>query len=290
MIAGWDQDGDHQYPPFDRDDQAELSGRRQGAGPPARQQKRRFRDRPPGLSGYGTETESRDSGLVQFGPSQGEVERIHFHDLHLIGLNQERVTSSEVSTFDLFPGKALLRHLWVENVWAPQERRLVRPRRRRRYRSRQRALPFREDQPRRPRLRFLELRKRRRDDRLPPLGQTVRHRDPRLLLRRRRQRLGAQTQGGPQGAAFAVIAQCSQGWTIRGNEIQDYKVFVKLQGWIEKYCDNANAQAGRGRAHRPQLFPQRLPALGGRRRRDLPESKAAKTPARRWAACGSPAT
>lgn len=242
MIVGWDRDGDHAYPPFDPDDRAELQGAGRSRALQLDSKNDDFEIAHLTFAGYGTGTESRDSGFVQFGPSQGEVERIHFHDLHLIDLNKERVTSSEVSTFDLFPGKALLRHLWVENVWAPRNGGWfargagndsgpdMGPYRFEKISHSARGCDFAKCENGAAMTAFHLWGKLSGIEILDSyFDADVKGWEPK-------------PKGGPQGASFAVVAQCSRDWAIRNNEIKDYKVFVKLQGFIEKYCDDGNAR------------------------------------------------
>jgi len=242
MLVGWDKDGDHQYPPFDQDDVAELVGVGKARALQLDSKNDDFEIAHLTFSGYGTGTESRDSGLVQFGPSQGEVERIHFHDLHLIDLNRGRVTSSEVSTFDLFPGKAMLHYLWVENVWAPRNGGWfargsgadtgadMGPYRFEKITHSARGCDYSTCENGAAITTFHLWGKLSGVEILDSyFDADVKGWEPK-------------PQGGPQGAAFAVVAQCSRDWTIRHNEVQDYKVFVKLQGYSEKYCDDANAR------------------------------------------------
>lgn len=242
MIAGWDKDGDHQYPPFDKDDLAVLDGAGRARALQLDSRNDDFEVAHLTFTGYGTGTESRDSGFVQFGPSQGELERVFFHDLHLIDLNKERVTSSEVSTFDLFPGKALLRHLWVENVWAPRNGGWfargsgadsgpdMGPYRFEKISHSARGCDFAQCENGAAMTAFHLWGKLSGIEILDSyFDADVKGWEPK-------------PKGGPQGASFAVVAQCSRDWTIRNNEIKDYKVFVKLQGYMEKYCDGGNAR------------------------------------------------
>ncbi|MEO1366069.1 MAG: hypothetical protein AAFX50_02745, partial [Acidobacteriota bacterium] len=49
-------------------------------------------------------------------------------------------------------------------------------------------------------------------------------------------------KGGPAGARFALVAQCSQDWTIRHNRIVDFKNALRIQGWADRYCDDESAR------------------------------------------------
>ncbi len=44
------------------------------------------------------------------------------------------------------------------------------------------------------------------------------------------------------GSTAIVAAQCSRNWTIRNNEIDDFKVGLNVQGYAEGYCDGATAR------------------------------------------------
>jgi hypothetical protein len=242
MIVGWDRDGDGAYPPFDTDDRAEIVGH-------GKERAFLLDSRNDGMEiahlvvrGFGMGTSAKDSGFVQFGPSAGELEHLHFHDLHLIDINRGRAASSETSTFDLFAGKALLRYLEVDNVWAPRNGGFF---------VRGAAADHGPDAG--PyRFSHLSYTAEGCDFAECQQGATVTgfhlwgyvtgieildsHFDANVRA------WEPKPKGGPTGAGLAIVAQCSQDWLIRNNLVVDFKVFVKAQGWADGYCDQSAAR------------------------------------------------
>ncbi|MCG8458123.1 MAG: hypothetical protein MI919_17740 [Holophagales bacterium] len=250
MLVGWDHDGDGEYPPMDPDDQAVLDGWQAAPGeePPAdralaldarndRLELAHFTVR-----GHGTFSSAKSSGFLAFGPSQGELEHVFLHDLHLVDINRRRETASEVSTLNLFAGKTRLRWLWLHNIWAPRQGGwLVRgsgldqgPD----------AGPFRFQglSVTAEGCDFADCRERAAFTAFHLWGYLsgVEILDSHF-------RAGVDTwqpkpKGGPTGARFALVAQCSRDWLIRGNRIVDFKNALRVQGWAERYCDGSKAR------------------------------------------------
>lgn len=268
MLVGWDSDADGEYPPLDKDDVAvidawELEESPEGAAgetepaakpsasPPAN---RAFRldarnDRLEmahfTVRGHGTFSESKKSGFLELGPSQGSLEHVELHDLHLVDINRARVTSSEVSTVSLFTGKTRVSWLWMHDIWAPRNGGwFVRGPGSEVAVEGQDAGPF----------RFEHLA-------VTAQGCDFDHCQQgasftafhlwgylsgiEILSSDFDANVGAwqpKPKGGPTGARFALVAQCSRDWTIRHNRIRDFKNALRVQGWAERYCDNEKAR------------------------------------------------
>ena len=243
MLVGWDADGDHAYPPYDEDDIAVLSGdggatRTFHFGP----RNDRFELAHFAVEGYGIGSESKDSGFIEFGPDQGELEHVYLHDLHLIDINKARETASEVSTLDLFTGKTRLSHLWLDNIWAPRNGGWF-------------ARGAAADQgPDAGPYRFQNLTVTARgcdfdqcETRAAFVGFHLWGYVSGIEILDGHFDAGTddwqpKPKGGPAGARFALTAQCSQDWTIRHNRIVDFKNALRIQGWADRYCDNASAR------------------------------------------------
>ncbi len=95
MLVGWDADDDGAYPPFDADDTAVLDGTGDGV---AAGLARVFRLNPSvdhleiahlEIRNYGRYTPGADSGFVIHGPRGDGVDYVYYHDLELYGLNME---------------------------------------------------------------------------------------------------------------------------------------------------------------------------------------------------------
>ncbi|MEM9557617.1 MAG: hypothetical protein AAGC60_25390 [Acidobacteriota bacterium] len=254
LLVGWDGDGDGVYPPFDEDDVAVLDGH--GLSRALRLDARadRFELAHFTARGYGMTTDPRgegavrDVGFVEFGPSQGTLEHLHFHDLHLVDIARGRAIGSEISTFDLFAGKTRLRWLWVENVWAPRGGGFFA------RGSGADSVDGAAGGPDAGPLRFERITHTARGcdfarcengaavaafhlwGRLAGIEILDNHFDAGV------RDWEPKPKGGPSGARFALIAQCSNDWTLRGNLVVDYKNAFRVQGWAERYCDGSAAR------------------------------------------------
>ncbi len=96
MLVGWDADGDGAYPPFDVDDTAVLDGTGDGV---AGGLSRVFRLKPSAdyleiahleIRNYGRYTPGADSGFVIHGPRGDGLDYVYYHDLEISGLNMDR--------------------------------------------------------------------------------------------------------------------------------------------------------------------------------------------------------
>ncbi|MEM8994580.1 MAG: hypothetical protein AAGF23_07285, partial [Acidobacteriota bacterium] len=246
MVVGWDADGDGEYPPFDADDTSVLDG---GAGATRtflfgprndRFELAHFQVDAYGISGGAAE--SKDSGFIEFGPDQGELEHVYLHDLYLTDINKAKETSSEISTLDLFTGKTRLRHLWLDNIWAPRNGGWF-------------ARGAAADQgPDNGPYRFQNLTVTARgcdfdtcENRAAFVGFHLWGYVSGIEILDGHFDAGVddwqpKPKGGPAGARFALVAQCSQDWTIRHNRIADFKNALRIQGWADRYCDNESAR------------------------------------------------
>ncbi len=59
------------------------------------------------------------------------------------------------------------------------------------------------------------------------------------------------------GSTAFVPAQCSRGWTIRNNQIADFKIGLTVQGYAQGYCDGAAARPVDGVVFDQNLFVNR---------------------------------
>ncbi len=107
MLVGWDADNDGAYPPFDGDDTAVLDGTGDGA---AGGLARVFRLNAGvdyleighlEIRNYGRYTPGSPSGLVIHGPRGDGVDYVYYHDLELYGINMERAGGHDFA-IDLF--------------------------------------------------------------------------------------------------------------------------------------------------------------------------------------------
>lgn len=267
MLVGWDHDGDGQYPPFDREDVAVVVGTGKARALVLDSVNDGFEVAHLSFVGFGQDNGLKSTGFVKFGPSPGELEHVYFHDLHLVDINRGRETASETATFDLFLGKTRLRHLEVDNVWAPRNGGFFArgaaadqgpdsgPYRFQRIGYTGEACNFADCQTGATVIGFhlwgyvsgIEILD-------SYFDANVKNWEPK-------------PKGGPTGAGFVTTAQCSQDWLIRNNLAVDYKVFAKFQGWAEGYCDKGAARpVDRVVVDRNSLQNQYEPWTGG----DLP--------------------
>lgn len=241
MLVGWDRDGDGAYPPFDRDDVAVVDGQGKSRALLLDALNDGLEIAHLTFEAFGKDSTLKSSGFVKLGGSPGELESVFFHDLHLIDINRGRATASEIATFDLFLGKTRLRHLEVSNVWAPRGGGFFArgaadsgpdagPYRFQAISHTAEACDFAECQQGATAIGFHLW------GALSGIEVLDSHFDANV------KGWEPKPKGGPTGAGFVTAAQCSQDWLIRNNLVVDHKVFAKLQGWAEGYCDKGNAR------------------------------------------------
>ena len=126
MLVGWDSDGDGEYPPFDPDDVAVLDG-----GPPEDGSGGQGLSRAFHLGegnsqlemahfsvlDYGRYSSVERSGFVHFGIRGGlRADHLYFHDLELSGINQDQPTQGHRIVFNYFTGGTNFHHLAFVNL------------------------------------------------------------------------------------------------------------------------------------------------------------------------------
>ena len=265
MWVGWDSDGDGQYPPFDGDDEAIFEGS-QGAA-------RAIRFRPVAdrfelahftARGFGSTSDGKDSGLLAFGPGQGELSHLYLHDMFWLETNKGRPAGTSVTTIDLFSEKTRVTWLWLDNIWAPRTGGWF-----------VRGSGLNQGPDGGP-FRFSRLTVTARGCDFDDCGTGAAftgfhlwgylsgieiydsHFDAAV------DEWQPKAKGGPSGARFALVAQCSQDWTLRHNLIDDFKNAVRIQGWAERYCDDGAARSvGPVRVDRNWIRNDYQPWTGG---------------------------
>ncbi len=246
MLVGWDTDDDGAYPPFDDDDVAVLDGTGDGD---AAGLARVFRLNAGTdyleiahleIRNYGRYTPGAGSGLVVHGPRGDGVDHVYYHDLETYGINMDRLADGGKNfTIDLFNSGlhwTNFTNLLFQNNggWfargagpdgGPDEG------------------PFRWQN----------------------VTRTV-HSCDHSVCGFAAGRPGFKIWGyvsgleildsvwdtntgawqpnpdGGHGAQFLVIAQCSQDWTVRNNEIIDASMVLAIQPASAGFCDDADAR------------------------------------------------
>ena len=244
MWVGWDSDGDGEYPPFDPDDEAIFDGTEGAArGARFRPVADRFELAHFTTRGFGAGADGKDSGLWAFGPGQGELSHLYFHDMHWLETNKGRPAGTSVTTMDLFSDKTRVTWLWVDNVWAPRTGGWF-----------VRGAGMDQGPDGGP-FRFSDLTVTARGCDFDDCGAGAAftgfhlwgylsgieiydsHFDAAV------DEWQPKAKGGPSGARFALVAQCSRDWAIRHNLVDDFKNAVRIQGWAERYCDGSSARS-----------------------------------------------
>ena len=122
MLVGWDFDGDGQFPPYDPDDVAVLDG----GGPPGKGLSRAFHlgDGNSQLEmahfsvvDYGRYSEVERSGFLHLGIRGGlRADHLYFHDLELSGINQDQPAQGHRIVFNYFTGGTNFHHVAFVNL------------------------------------------------------------------------------------------------------------------------------------------------------------------------------
>lgn len=260
MLAGWDRDGDGDYPPHDPDDLALLDGGAAapgGAGltyalrlgsPASHFELAHFEAR-----GYGRDAAAEESGFVLFGsaaraPDPAAAHRadaLFFHDLRLAGINAARPAQSHRIVFGYFTRATRFHHLLFRNLdIAEAGGFLVRgsgPDRPGSEAEGGNDGPFRWQN-------------------LSLTARGCNASDPACVAGGGSAFIGWKLWGyidgieildsrfdanvavwepkpdGNGGALFVNATQCSQGWTIGNNHLRDFKVALIAQGGNGAYC------------------------------------------------------
>ncbi len=246
MLVGWDTDDDGAYPPFDADDVAVLDGTGDGA---ASGLARVFRLDAGSdyleiahleIRNYGRYSPGADSGFVIHGPRGDGVDYVYYHDLELYGINMDRLADGgrdfAINLFNSGLHWTNFTNLLFENNggWFARG-----------------AGP--DSGPDEGPIRWQNL------------TRTV-HGCDYSVCGSGAGRPGFKIWGyisgleildsvwdtntggwqpnpsGGHGGQFLVIAQCSQDWTVRNNEIIDASIVLTIQPASAGYCDDGNAR------------------------------------------------
>jgi hypothetical protein len=248
MLVGWDYNHNGQYPPFDTADVAVLDG----AGleraialnadtPRSYLELAHFTVRD-----YGRGSQAANTGFISFGGAAGMSSHIYIHDLSLSNVNQGRPLTSGSIVFDLFTRNTQVQHVAVENVEIRGSGGYI---------ARGSGPSSGPDS---GPLRF---------ERISFTGQGCNDAgagacgDPASEAHVVGWKLWGYISGievldsildlntaawRPHASGFGstafLPAQCSRDWTIRNNEIRDFKVGMTVQGYASGFCDGAGAR------------------------------------------------
>ncbi|MEM9593501.1 MAG: hypothetical protein AAGD06_04535 [Acidobacteriota bacterium] len=242
LLAGWDTDGDGEYPPLDTDDTAVLEGRGLGRAVVLGPRNDRLEMAHFTAAGFGAESEARDSAFLGIAPGQGELTHVHVHNLHLLDINRARPTHPGLATVSLVGGKTRPRWWLVENLWAPRNGGW--------FVHGAAEEPGPDEGP--YRFQGITYTAQACDFARCGNGASVMgfylwgHVSGIEVLDSHFDANVAEWEpkpgGGPSGALFALTGQCSQDWTLRGNLLVDYKNALWVQGHAERYCDGGSAR------------------------------------------------
>ncbi len=248
MLVGWDYNHNGQYPPYDTADVAVLDGAGLARAialnadvPRSYVELAHFTVRD-----YGRGSQAADTGFISFGGAAGISSYVYLHDLSLQNVNQGRPLTSGSIVFDLFTRNTQLRYVAVENVEVLGSGGYV---------ARGSGPSSGPDS---GPLRFA---------RLTFTGQGCNDSgagacgDPAAEAHVVGWKLWGYFSGvevldsvldlnaaawRPHASGFGstafLPAQCSRDWTIRNNEIRDFKVGLTVQGYAQGFCDGAGAR------------------------------------------------
>ncbi|MEM1206503.1 MAG: hypothetical protein AAGN66_24935 [Acidobacteriota bacterium] len=243
MLVGWDSDRDGAYPPVDTDDVAVVDGRN-GL-------ERAFKfDHPSDylemahftVQDYGRFTTAGDTGFIGFGTHGGILSHLFIHDLDLLRINMDRATTSSTSAINIFTSHT--RPQWVQfaNLQVLDNGQWFT-----RGQGREEAPDFGP-------FRFTNITRTAHSCDFAVCGSSAGTSSFKLwgyltgveiLDSVWDANVGAwqpKPEGGPSGATFANVAQCSQDWMVRNNEVIDHKIAFKVEGHANGIC---NAPAAR---------------------------------------------
>jgi hypothetical protein len=249
MLVGWDFNQNGQYPPFDTQDEAVLEGTGlaqalllNGNQANSNVELAHFTVR-----NYGTGVNANPTGFIElsdgaFGLSSG----IYIHDISIQDVNRGKPLDSPNIIFDFFGSNAQLSYLAVENVEILNAGGYV---------ARGAALSSGPDN---GPYRFKNITWKALGCNASGAGACADPPNEAHVIGWKLWGYVSQIEildsvldlntaaWTPYGVAFGstafVPAQCSQGWTIRNNEIDDFKVGLTVQGYAAGYCDGVTAR------------------------------------------------
>jgi hypothetical protein len=254
MLVGWDFNHDGVYPPYDTADQAVLDGSGLSEAiwlaantPNSYVELAHFTVR-----NYGTGVNSSQNGFLRIGGNNGSASHIYVHDIAIQNVNAGQGLDSGNIVFNLFTANTQVQHLAIENVQVLNAGGyLVRGS----GTTGANGTPLFENGP----YRFERISWTARS--CNDTGLAGACADPGSeahaigwklwgyitgieVLDSRLQLQPSAWTPHPSGfgsTAF-VPAQCSRNWTIRNNEIDDFKIGLTAQGYAQGYCDGAAAR------------------------------------------------
>ncbi len=266
MLVGWDYNHDGRYPPFDTADVAVLDGAglAQAIALSANTPNSYLELAHFTVRDYGRGSTADNAGFISFGGAPGTSSHIYIHDLSLQNVNLGRPLVSGSIVFNLFTRNTLLQYLAIENVEVRNSGG---------YLARgggplsgTDAGPY--------RFRGITF-----------TGQGCNDSgagacgDPATEAHVVGWKLWGYVSGievldsivdlnaaawRPHVSGFGstafLPAQCSRDWTIRNDEIRDFKIGMTVQGYASGYCDGAGARPVDGVVFDRNVFRNTFPA------------------------------
>jgi hypothetical protein len=243
MLVGWDHDGDGEYPPYDTDDVAVLGG----TGATARAfELGNSRVEIAHLTIAG----GSYTGAFRF-QSGHTVTHAYIHDIETAGINRDKPAHSDVSWVSIFAG--MQNHVQFSNIRATDT-----------------GAHFARGAganggPDKGPLRFSNLSVTAHSCDATSCGDLASTIGFKLWgyvsgvevldsLFDANVRSWNPWTTNPAGALFAIPAQCVQDWTLRNNELIDYKIAMYVQPYAGGYCDGAAARPVTGIVFDRNLF------------------------------------
>lgn len=253
MLVGWDYNHNGLYPPYDTADEAVLDGtglseaiRLSYNSPNSFVELAHFTVR-----NYGTTSNSPNNGFMTLGSATGNSNHIYVHDISVQNVNAGKPLDSGNIIFNFFTGNTHLQHVAFENIQVQKAGGYVA---RGNGPSGDTAATAFENGP----YRF---------ERISLSGLACNAGGPGACGDPQTEAhvvgwklwgyitgievLDSVLQLNPAawtpwpsgfGSTAFVPAQCSLGWTIRNNEVDDFKVGLTVQGYATGFCDGAGAR------------------------------------------------
>jgi hypothetical protein len=253
MLVGWDTNHNGAYPPFDSADEAVLDGkglaeaiRLNASSPTSYVELAHFTVRD-----YGTSSNAGDTGFLTLGGAPGNSHHIYVHDILVQRVNGGRGLDSGHIVFNFFTGNTHLQHVAFENIQLQDIGGYVARGNGPFGNSPDTAF---ENGP----YRFEHLTVTGRACSASGPGACGSPGDEAHVVGWKLwgyitgiEVLDSVVSLNPVawtpwpsgfGSTAFVPAQCSRDWTIRNNEIDDFKVGLTVQGYAAGYCDGAGAR------------------------------------------------
>ncbi len=245
MLVGWDFDGDGAYPPFDPDDTAVLDGTGDGGTSGLAYA---FSLDPTNdyleiahleIRNYGRYTPGSDSGFVIHGPAGDGLDYVYHHDLELYGINQDRRGDGDDFAIELF-NSGLHWTNFSNLLFADNGGWFARG-----------AGP--DGGPDEGPIRWQSITRTTHTCDFSDCGSSAGWPGFKIWgyisgleildsIWDANVAAWEPNPDGGHGAPFLVIGQCSQDWTVRGNEIIDASVVLTIQPTSAGFCDNGAAR------------------------------------------------